>query len=749
VTAIVIAAIVAACQLATGTIRGVVLDTRGGVPLRRVSVRLQKTERVTVTDDDGRFEIDQVPAGDQELYVSAVDFILVKRAVSVKAGETADVTVVMAEGTGTYTETVTVVGAAPARDDPTTPAEQTLRGNELQQLGSVLVNDPMRAIQTMPGVVAGDDFRGDFSIRGAGVGRTSFVFEGISTDFLLHSPQELRNSASIAMLNGDVVDGVSVANGSYPQRHGNRTGAEVDFRMRDGSRERVKSETTISLIDASSVAEGPLGTTGRGSWLIAARASYLDLLAQQLYPNQADTVGFSDAQAKITFDLNARQQVQFGLTAGRSRFEQAPGDSVVRNFEGDVEVGTSTNRSAIAVLSWRYQPSPRLSLTERMAADVNAFATTDVGGGESNRDAHDVVSRTEWSFAPCAGVVFEGGGEVRWSSASGRQTVRVPADFPPIPADVYAASTVGTSAFAQVRVTSSTGASLVPGIRLDHWSLASDTSVSPWIEASLPISRRLTLRAGGGIYRQEPGLIELKGFGGNLSLAPERAYHADVGLESRISPTVRWQATLYNREDRDLIEPPEIGERLLGGHLQPGSFASTNENALDGYARGAEWTLERRSPNGLSGWVSYALGFNHYRDRTNGDIFWGDFDQRHTVNAFGAYRVSDRLSFSARFRAGSNIPTAGYWTERGGVDFIGDARNTLRVPVYSRLDARMNRTFRWDQKRLTLFLEALNVFDRTNVRAQVPSVDSRTFQATQLYVSMLPLLPSVGIRLEF
>jgi len=52
---------------ANGAIRGVVLDTRGGVPLRRVSVRLQKTERVTVTDDDGRFEIDQVPAGDQEL----------------------------------------------------------------------------------------------------------------------------------------------------------------------------------------------------------------------------------------------------------------------------------------------------------------------------------------------------------------------------------------------------------------------------------------------------------------------------------------------------------------------------------------------------------------------------------------------------------------------------------------------------------------------------------------------------------
>ena len=50
-----------------GRIRGVVLDTRGGTPLRRVSVRLQKTDRTTLTGDDGRFEIDQVPAGEHEL----------------------------------------------------------------------------------------------------------------------------------------------------------------------------------------------------------------------------------------------------------------------------------------------------------------------------------------------------------------------------------------------------------------------------------------------------------------------------------------------------------------------------------------------------------------------------------------------------------------------------------------------------------------------------------------------------------
>ena len=69
-----------------GTIRGTVIDTTDGTGVRTVSVRLQSTGHIVLTDDQGRFEIADVPAGNQELYISAVDFILVKRAVVVVAG---------------------------------------------------------------------------------------------------------------------------------------------------------------------------------------------------------------------------------------------------------------------------------------------------------------------------------------------------------------------------------------------------------------------------------------------------------------------------------------------------------------------------------------------------------------------------------------------------------------------------------------------------------------------------------------
>jgi hypothetical protein len=200
--------------LPQGAIRGVVLDTANGTGVARVSVRLQSTGRTAVTDDQGRFELAEVAPGNQELYVSAVDFILVKRTVSVSAGSIIDVVIVLSEGTGMLAETIDVRGGAgastPWRREPAVAAEQTLGSRKLQQLRGILTNDPLRALQVLPAVAAGDDFRSEFAIRGAGAQHMRFTFEGIATPFLLHTVREVHDSGSIAMVNGDVLGEISL-----------------------------------------------------------------------------------------------------------------------------------------------------------------------------------------------------------------------------------------------------------------------------------------------------------------------------------------------------------------------------------------------------------------------------------------------------------------------------------------------------------------------------------------------------------
>ncbi len=137
-------------SIPVGAIRGTVVDTVDGTAIRSVSVRLQSTGRIVLTDDQGRFEFADVPDGHQELYISAVDFILVKRAVVVAAGMTLDVTIALTEGAGSYSETVDVRALAPmTRREPAVASEQTLGGRELQQLRGMLTNDPLRAVQAL------------------------------------------------------------------------------------------------------------------------------------------------------------------------------------------------------------------------------------------------------------------------------------------------------------------------------------------------------------------------------------------------------------------------------------------------------------------------------------------------------------------------------------------------------------------------------------------------------------------------
>src|SRR5919106_2291491 len=91
-----------------GTVRGHVVDARTGAGLPRVLVLIEDDGPSTLTADDGRFELTPVKAGDQRLYVSVVGYILVRRDVTIADGGTLDLTIPLAEGTGTYSESVTV-----------------------------------------------------------------------------------------------------------------------------------------------------------------------------------------------------------------------------------------------------------------------------------------------------------------------------------------------------------------------------------------------------------------------------------------------------------------------------------------------------------------------------------------------------------------------------------------------------------------------------------------------------------------
>ena len=724
---------------------GQVLDARTGAPLDRVLVVVEDTGKSALTDAEGRFEVEGLDPGPHRLFVSVVGYALFRREVTVAPGMP-PLIVRLSEGTTAYSESVTVTpDVFRAPPDPV-PSASVLGSAELLNLRGVLADDPLRAVQVLPGVATGDDLRSEFTVRGSDFRHITFTVDGFATPYLLHTVRGVEDrgpTGSVAMINSDVLEDVTLLNGGYPQYFPGHTGAEVDFRIRDGARDRRIVRAAVSGTAASAVGEGPIGASGRGSWLVAARQSYLDLIVHRL-TDRAVSFGFADAQAKLTFDLSPRHRVDLTLLAGRSRFENDPGEREI----DDVHVGR--NASAVAVAGWRYA-RPRLMLWQRLLAADNHFRNENTAGLELD-DGRDrqLAYRSDLTVAAHPSLAMLGGAQIERRDNSRIRRRLAPSRVNLVQLDDYTGDGLLTGGFVSARWTPIAALTIAPGIRGDRWSLAEQSAASPWIQSEWRATAGLRVRASAGRYVQFSDFDKILGVSGGTALRPERATQLDVGVEQRIGAGLRLSATLYDREERGMLRRPGAETRLVGSRVVRGVASTAYENRLDGHARGVEIAIHRAAAGrGVSGWLSYGFGRNRYRDTVSRETFWGDFDQRHTMNAYALYRHSDRASFVAKLRIGSNFPITGYYAQQGDSYFVTDVRNTARLPVYSRLDLRANRAFNWSRRRLTLFAEVVNVLNRDNVRFTPPSINTTTRRATRVFDSMLPVVPSVGILIEF
>jgi hypothetical protein len=304
----------------TVTIRGTVVDAGTRAPVADAQVFLVELARSVVTAADGRFEFAGVKPGAHTLTVSRIGYIFVRRRVPIAAGVALDITVPLAEGTGTYQETVTVAAATPPTTLAGVSSQMELGSAGLADLRGVAADDPMRAIQALPGVATGDDFQAEFSVRGSAYRHVGIVLDGVPTASLIHAVRGREDTGSVAIINTDVLSRAALFAGPHPQRHGDWIGATLDFGLRDGSRDRAGFRAAVSGTSASAVLEGPIGPDKKGSWLVSVRKSYLDWLIRKIDPDVDSTVGFSDASARVVYDVSARNQIQFVLVGGRATY---------------------------------------------------------------------------------------------------------------------------------------------------------------------------------------------------------------------------------------------------------------------------------------------------------------------------------------------------------------------------------------------------------------------------------------------
>jgi hypothetical protein len=750
--ALLVSTSVAAQTLAT--ITGQVVDAHSGLGLSDVRVQVQGQPVTVLTDRDGRFSLTGIPAGRHVLIVAVVGYALVRRDIDLRGGGSLALIVPLSEGTGTYTERVEVTGDLFRQAEPAVAAQQVLGSADLQNLRGLVLDDPVRAMHVLPGVAATDDLYADFSVRGSNFGRIGLAVDGVPSRFLSHTVQGVEDGGSIGMINSDILDSVTLLGGSFPQRYGNRTGAQVEMALREGSRDRSQARVALSGSSASIVGEGPIGRSRGASWLVSARKSYLDSLIKQISDDDAFAFGFSDVATRIVWDVAPTHRVQLSGLAGRARL-----------LADQREVGLNdphraANDGWLGVLAWQHTPSSSIALTHRVGLTGGTFKNQSLGRVVLDEGrSTDVSARSDVVALVAPAVTLEGGASLHWQDerVTSRRVVRFPG--PPDVRENAQLASRWAGGYVGTRWTVLSRAQLTAGTRVDHWDGTGDWTLSPWVGGEVALGP-VNVVGGTSLYHQFPGANAVTGLRGTPGLGAERAWHADLGVSRRLGKHLRVQAVAYNREDRDFVRLPGDEWRMVDGRLTPPDTDTKYESRLDGTARGVELQVQRRSPNGLSGWMSYAFGRYDQHDTVDGETFVGDFDQRHAFNAYGVYRVTDRTSLAIKFRTSSNFPVRGYFEELPATPTrpvpddqpsrygLSAYRNVARLPAYARLDLRANRTWTLDRSRLTLYVEFTNVGGRTNWRTGNGGIRPDG-EIVGLLDPLVPFLPSAGLLWEF
>jgi len=739
-------------QAQTGAVAGRVIDDRTEQPIKGVAILVENQSIVAETDSDGRFSL-SVPRGRHTISASVIGYALLRSDVEV-ADAPLDMTIRLSEGAGAYTERVTVSGSL-RRESEGVSGATSLHGRELETLRGAVLDDPLRAIQSLPSATATDDFHSEFAVRGNPFRYVGLVVDGVPTRYLMHTAN-VDDGGSIAMINSETLSSVSLLPGSYPQRTGRQLGAEVDMAMREGSRDEFRGRAGLSGTSAAVLGEGPIGR-GKGSWLASARRSYLNYLIDRIDPETGFAFGFVDAQAKAVYDVSARHQLAITGLYGRAVFEEDEPNLGVN------EIRNGISRAWLSSLSWRYLPSTRWAITQRLYWTGLHFDYDNPSGAALDAARFSRFGwRADGSFTPATRAVIEFGGDVE--QVDGRSGIRrqVSDAGGPVVLNAYEEQARADSVYAQIRLEVHPRVTVTPGGRIDHWSLSGPRKASPWFNVEWRASERTRVRGGSGIYRQFPDLDQVFGIhGGGAGLRPERAHHLDAGVEQALPGQTRVLLNVYSRRERDVMWTAGAEPRLSSrGAILPGAFDAPWVNALSGEARGVEVVLRRDTTRGFSGLAGYALGRLKYTDTRTGETFWGDADQRHTLSLYGLYRISSRASVSARYRYGSNYPVTGYigLPTRFGPSAVVDGqpqflalsteRNALRLPPYSRLDVRADRAFVWSGLRLVAFVDMANVLNQQNVRNTSYAVDGAG-RVLGRAGSLLPFVPSGGLVVEF
>ncbi len=306
-----------------GEITGQVRDGNTQEPLAGVTVIVVEQPILGAsTDTSGYFTIKNIAVGEYSLKVSFVGYKpAVITNVVVSTGRSAKVTIRLEESAVTMEGVNVQADYFDRASAISTVSTIGLDGAEVKRSpGSI--QDMDRIVANLPGIANSNDQYNELIVRGGSPNENLTIMDYIEIPSTNHYPNQFNSGGPINMVNVDLIQDIQFSTGGFPANYGDKMSSVMNVTTREGDRNRgFASNSGFHFAGFSTVMEGGINN-GKGSWIISARRSFLEVLDDVI---RISAIGLTaiprywDAQAKVVYDLSPSQQLIFSGIFGEDK----------------------------------------------------------------------------------------------------------------------------------------------------------------------------------------------------------------------------------------------------------------------------------------------------------------------------------------------------------------------------------------------------------------------------------------------
>jgi len=769
-----------------GKVKGKVSDATNNEPIPFANVIIEGTQIGSTTDLDGNFTITGIDPGYISLRVSYVGYeTSITSDILINNNSVPYIEINMQPRANELEEVVVKVDILEKKKEA--PLSMQSIGTKQIESNPGSNRDISRVIQSFPGVGSTPAFRNDVIIRGGGPSENRFFLDGVEIPVLNHFSTQGASGGPVGIINADFIRNVDFYSGSFPAAKYNALSGVLDFKLKEGSKDKTNFQVSLGASEAAFTVDGPIGK--KTDYIFSVRRSYLQFLFSAIGLPFLPT--FNDYQLKIKTNFNKKNQLtiislgsldQLKLNTGIENPEpsqeyqlaQIPINNQWSYTIGGVYKNFFKNGFHTFVLSRNMLNNQFYKYPDN---DESKPKTFDYNSQEiENKFRYELnLNKDGFKYEISANLEY-----AKYNNQTSQQLFLQDSLFYFNYQTDFKLFKYGLSAQASKNIFNER--LLVSlGVRIDGNDYNSNTSnplnqLSPRLALSYSITEKMKLNAGAGRYFQQAAYTTM-GFRDNQGiLANENsvryigANHYNLGVEYRFNKpmTLGVEGFIkdYFQYPIDLVTGASLANQgaeysSIYGAV-PATFTGT------GQAIGFE-ILQRVNLSDFSLIAAYTFVRSKFTD-INNQLIPSSWDSKHLLTITGSkqFKKNWRAGFKWRFVGG--LPYTPYdletsanieaWNANGQPYFDYAQLNSQRFSSFHQLDVRVDKNFFFDNWSLMVYIDIQNLYNFKSegqdyiVRAKNPDGSFQTTNNGQDYVlESIPntggtILPTIGLMVK-